>query len=172
MKKILAIALLLLAGLTASAQVPTKWTSTKYAGDELTGTQAYTAYSYTLPGTGKIVTFGWNTPEFRIITEKGIFQESVYYTGFGESKAVKVLVGIYKISSGGPVLLERFNLFMDKERNSLGDKICISSASLKRERKKAMKVLQALTTSNRIVRFICPRFSDTSLDFNVPFYNE
>lgn len=86
--------------------------------------------------------------------------------------AVKVLVGIYDISSGKPVLMERFNLFMDKERNSLGDKICISSASLKRERKKAMKVLQALTTSNRIVRFICPRFSDTSLDFNVPFYNE
>jgi hypothetical protein len=61
---------------------------------------------------------------------------------------------------------------MDKEKNSLGDRICISGGSLKRERTKALKILQALTTSNRIVRFICPRFADSSLDFCVPYYQE
>ena len=170
MKRLLTIALI--AVLSCSAQVQTKWTSTKYEGDALTGTQPYTAYRYHQPGTGTIVTFGWNMPEFRLITEKGIFEESVYYTGFGESKAVKVLVGIYDISSGTPELLERFNIFMDKERNSLGDKICVSGASLKRERKNALKILQALTMKNRIVRFICPRFSDVALDFCVPYYQE
>lgn len=172
MKKVLTIALMALLSLTVDAQVKNKWTSTKYEGDALTGTQPYTAYRYNQPGIGTIVTFGWTTPEFRIITQKGIFEESVYYTGFGESLAVKVLVGIYDISTGKPELLERFNFFMDKERNSLGDKICVSGASLKRERKKALKILQALTTKNRIVRFICPRFSDVALDLCVPYYQE
>lgn len=172
MKKLLTIALMAVVTVAASAQVPVKWTSTKYEGDALTGQQPYTAYQYTLPGTGSIVTFGWNTPEFRIITEKGIFKESVYYTGFGESLAVQVLVGIYDISSGSPELIERFNIFMDKEKNTLGDKIVISSASLKREKKKALKIMDALTTKDRIVRFICPRFTDTALDLPVPFYQE
>ncbi len=172
MKKLLTIALMAVLSTFAGAQVQTKWKSTKYQGDELTGTKPYTAYSYYQPGTGGIVTFGWNTPEFRITTEKGVFKESTYYTGFGESLAVQVLVGIYEIQTGEPKLLERFNLFMDKEKNSLGDRMCISGGSLKRERKKALKILQALTTKNRIVRFICPRFADTALDLCVPYYQE
>lgn len=169
MKKLLTIALMAMLSLAVYAQSG-KWTATKFAGDELTGSQPYTAYSYTLPGTGSFVTFGWNTPEFRIIAEKGIFDESVYYTGFGESQAVKVLVGIYDTSSGKPELLEKFNLFMNKEDNTLGDKIVISRASLKRERKKALKILEALTIKNRVVRFICPRFMDSYLDLCVPYY--
>lgn len=138
----------------------------------MTGQQAYTAYSYKLPGTGSFVTFSFDVPEFRIITEKGVFKETIYYTGFGESLAVQVLVGIYEVRDKQPVLLERFNLFMDKERNSLGDRIVISSNSLKRERKKAIKILQALRESNKIVRFLCPRFADATLDLCVPFYQE
>lgn len=173
MKRLFTIALLAVLVLAAGAQsAPLKWKSTRYAGDELTGQQAYTAYNYTVPGTGSIVTFGFNSPEFRIITEKGIFNETVYYTGFGESMAVQVLVGIYEVKNGQPVLLERFNLFMSKERNTLGDKIVISSGSLKRERKKAMKIMEALRTNYRIVRFLCPRYADTTLDLCVPCYQE
>ena len=172
MKKLLIIAMMAVLSLAAAAQAQTKWKSTKYDGDELTGTSPYTAYSYYQPGTGGIVTFGWDTPMFRISTEKGVFKETTYYTGYGESLAVQVLVGIYDIQSGEPKLLEKFNLFMDKEKNSLGDRMFVSGASLKRERKKALKILQALTTSNRIVRFICPRFADSSLDLCVPFYQE
>ena len=173
MKKLLTNALMLLVVLTTNAQdVPLKWTSTHYAGDELTGQQAYTAYSYTLPGTGSFVTFSFDAPEFRIITEKGVFKETTYYTGFGQSLAEQVLVGIYEVKDKQPILLEKFNLFMDKERNTLGDRIVISSESLKRERRKAIKILQALREPNRIVRFLCPRFADSTLDLCVPFYNE
>lgn len=170
MKKLLTIALMVMLSLTVYAQTSMKWTTTRYAGDELTGSQPYTAYSFTKPGTGSIVTFGWDTPEFRIITEEGVFKESVYYTGFGTSHAVQVLVGIYDVSSGNPELIEKFNLFMDKESNTLGNKIVISRASLKRERKKALKVLSALNTKNRIVRFVCPRYMEAALDFPVPCY--
>lgn len=172
MKRLLPIALWLICMIASAQNVPTKWTSTRYEADALTGQQAYTAYRYALPGTGSIVTFGWNRPEFRITTEKGIFKETTYYTGFGESLAVQVLVGIYDISTGEPVLIDRFNIFMDKEDNSLGDRIVISSGSLKREKKKALKILQALTTKNRIVRFLCPRYADTTFELCVPYYQE
>lgn len=69
MKKLLTIALLLLAGLTASAQG--EWTYTNFEADALKGQKAYTAYQYEVPGVGTYVSWGWNNPDFRLITARG-----------------------------------------------------------------------------------------------------
>lgn len=163
MKKFLAIALLLLTVLTAGAQG--EWRATRYAGDELTGTAEYTAYNYTEPGNGSYISWGWGNPEFRLITEEGIFSESVCYAWYGSYKAVRVLVGIYNDQGD---LKEKFYLDMYKEKESLGDKIYLSS--MKSERKKARKIAKALTTDKGAVRFVCARFHQSDFDFTVPYF--
>lgn len=155
--------------ISAFAQLKGQWNKTDIPSDELTGTEAYTAYTYQ-DKTGAFACFGWDNPEFRLVTNKGIFEESVYYTGFGESRAVQVLVGIYDLSAGKVDLVDKFNIFMDVERSSLGDKITINRGSLKKEKKKALVILNALTKPKTVVRFICKRFREESFDMLVPSY--
>lgn len=164
MKKLLTITMLLLMGLTAGAQG--KWTATRFAADELTGQGAYTAYQYNEPGKGSYISWGWDDPDFRLITEKGIFQESVCYAWFGQYKAVRVLVGIYNTQGE---LQEKFYIEMYKESSSLGDKIHLSS--MKKERKKAMKIAETLSGNNGAVRFICSRYSQSDFDIIVPYFH-
>ena len=81
MKRLMTIALVLLAGLTAGAQG--RWTYSNYQADELKGQQAYTAYQYEVPGVGSYVSWGWKDPDFRLITARGIFEETVCYEWYG-----------------------------------------------------------------------------------------
>lgn len=163
MKRVLTIALLLSAVLAVGAQ---EWTATRFEADELKGTRAYTAYQYEHKGLGSYVSWGWDDPKFRLITTKGIFEESTCYAWFGSYRAVRVLVGIY---DNNGTLKERFFVDMYKESQSLGDRISLSSK--KSERKKAKKIAKALTTDRGYVRFVCARYSDSDFDLSVPFYN-
>ena len=162
MKKIFAIALLLLAGLTVSAQ---GWTTADYAGDELKGTAPYTAYQYSDPKMGSYVSWGWEDPDFRLITNSGIFHKQLCYAWYGQFYAFKVLVGIY--NSKGE-LQEKFFLFMESEAASIQDKIHLSS--LKSERKKAKKIIKALTKDKGLVRFVCARYNQADFDLYVPYF--
>lgn len=163
MKKLLTIVMLLLGEMAASAQG--KWTTSQYAADELTGQAAYTAYNYTEPGKGSYISWGWDDPDFRLITERGIFEESVCYAWYGQYRAVRVLVGIYNTQG---VLLEKFYIEMYRERSSPGDKIHLSS--MKKERKKAKKIAKALSKDKGIVRFVCARYSQSDFEIMVPYY--
>ena len=163
MKKKIIIAMITLATLTAGAQG--EWSSAQYAGDELTGTEAYTAYQYKEAGNGSYVSWGWNDPHFRLITENGIFSESICYAWYGQYRAVRVLVGIY---DGQGNLKEKFYVDMYKEKESPGDRIALSS--MKSERKKAKKIAKALTSDKGIVRFVCARYSQSDFDLWVPHY--
>lgn len=163
MKKLLTITMLLIIGLTANAQG--KWTATRYAADELTGQGAYTAYNYTVPGKGSYVSWGWDDPDFRLITEKGIFEESVCYAWYGQYRAVRVLVGIYNTQGE---LQEKFYVEMYKEKSSLGDKIHLSS--MKKQRKMAKKIAKVLSGDNGFVRFICARYGQSDFEIIVPHF--
>ena len=155
--------MLLLIGLTADAQG--KWTATRYAADELTGQAAYTAYNYTESGNGSYISWGWDDPAFRLITEKGIFEESICYAWYGQYRAVRVLVGIYNAQGE---LQDKFYVEMYKESSSPGDKIHLSS--MKKERKKAKKIAKALSEDKGLVRFICSRYSQSNFEIVVPYY--
>ena len=168
-KRLITLALMAVMCMSAFAQLQGQWTKADVPGDELTETEAYTAYTYQ-DKIGAFVCFGWDSPEFRLVTNKGVFEESVYYTGFGESHAVKVLAGIYDLSADKVDLVERFNIFMDVEKSSLGDKITINPGSLKREKKKALKIMNAVTKPKTVVRFICNRYGEGSFDMLVPSY--
>lgn len=163
MKKLLTIALLLLVGMTAGAQG--KWTYSNYPADALTGQQAYTAYMYEVPGVGSYVSWGWDDPDFRLITANGIFSESICYEWYGSFRAYRVLVGIYTAKGE---LKEKFYVQMYKENSSLGDKIHLSS--MKKQRKLAKKISKALSDGDGFVRFVCARHSQGDFDFTVPHY--
>lgn len=154
---------MLSAVLMASAQG--KWTATNYAADELKGVGAYTAYQYHWPGIGSYVSWGWNDPDFRLITEKGIFSETICYEWYGSFRAYRVLVGIYNNKGE---LQEKFYVQMYKESSGLGDKIHLSS--LKKQRKLAKKISKALSETDGYVRFICSRYSNTDFELVVPSY--
>ena len=163
MKRLMTIALLLLAGLTVSAQG--KWSATNYAADELKGQRAYTAYQYSDPNMGSYVSWGWDDPDFRLVTSSGIFTKSLCYAWYGQFYAFKVLVGIY---NGKGELQEKFFLFMESEASSLQDKIHLSS--IKPERKKAKKIIKALTKDKGLVRFVCARYDQADFDLYVPYF--
>lgn len=163
MKKLLTIALVLLAGLTAGAQG--KWTYTNYAADALKGQKAYTAYQYQVPGKGSYVSWGWDNPDFRLITERGIFEESVCYEWYGSFRAYRVLVGIY---DGSGELKEKFYVQMYKESSGPGDKIHLSA--MKKQQKLGKKISKALSEGDGFVRFICARYSQSDFDLAVPHY--
>lgn len=162
MKKLLTIALLLV-GLTVSAQG--KWTYTNYEADALKGQKAYTAYQYEVPGVGSYVSWGWNEPDFRLITASGIFEESVCYEWYGSFRAVRVLVGIYDAQG---TLKEKFYVQMYKERSGTGDKIHLSS--MKKQQKLGKKISKALSEGDGYVRFVCSRYAQSDFDLTVPRY--
>ena len=163
MKKIFTIALMVVISMAASAQ---GWTTADYAGDELKGTAPYTAYQYSDPKMGSYVSWGWDDPDFRLITNSGIFHKQLCYAWYGQFYAFKVLVGIY--NSKGE-LQEKFFLFMESEAASIQDKIHLSS--LKSERKKAKKIVKALTKDKGLVRFVCSRYNQADFDLYVPFFH-
>ena len=165
MKKLLTIVMLLLAWLTAGAQG--RWTATDFPADELQGTKAYTAYQYKCPGVGAYVSWGWDEPDFRLITENGIFSEQVNYEWYGSFRGCSVLVGIY---SAGGELQEKFYVQMYRESTGIGNKIHLST--MKKQKKLARKISKALSEGDGYVRFICPRYSDADFELVVPHYSK
>ena len=163
MKKLITIALLLLMVLTANAQG--KWTYSNFPADELKGQQAYTGYEYQVPGVGSYVSWGWKNPDFRLITERGIFEESVCHEWYGSFRAVRVLVGIYTATG---TLQEKFYVQMYKEKSSPGSKIHLSA--MKKQQKLGKKIAKALSDGDGFVRFICARYSQSEFDLTVPHY--
>ena len=163
MKKLMTIALLLLAELAASAQG--KWSCYDFQADELKGHEAYTGYEYEVPGVGSYVSWGWNNPDFRLITEKGIFAESICHEWYGSFRACRVLVGIYNASGE---LKEKFYVQMYRESSGLGDKIHLSA--MKKQQKLGKKIAKAISDGDGFVRFVCARSSQNDFDLTVPHY--
>ena len=71
MKKLLAIAMLLLTDLTANAQGT--WTTVDTPADELKGEKGGTHYKYSVEGLGEIEIYDWNDWLFKVTTYDGGF---------------------------------------------------------------------------------------------------
>ena len=71
MKKLLTIAMLLLAGLSAGAQGI--WTTVETPADELKGEKGGTHYKYSVEGLGEIEIYDWNDWLFKVTTYDGGF---------------------------------------------------------------------------------------------------
>lgn len=166
MKKLLAIALILMLSITASAQ---GWTVVNHRGDELKGIAPYPSHTYSYPNIGQFVVWEWNIPSFRLVTDKGTFRERAYNTGFGYFRADKVYVGVYRAST--KELVEKYVIYMNIEDNSGYQNLYINSYNATRGGiKKVKKILKALQTEDTIVRFVCERYNMDDFDLCVPCY--
>ena len=166
MKKILAIVFMMILSLSSYAQ---RWSKTDYKGDELKGIKPYSSYCYDIPNMGGFFVWNWEDPNFRLYANKGMFRESIYNMGWGNFRADKVYVGIYRISTRE--LIEKYIIYMNVEDNSGYERIYINSGNATRgQLKKVKRILKYLLTEDICVRFVCERYNSTDFDLIVPNY--
>lgn len=163
MKKLLAIALLLFADLTASAQGT--WSTGMNEPDELKGLLGGPYYRYDVEGMGTFVLWDWEDWKFRIITDKGKFHVEVgngnYY--------VSMSMGLY---SPEGQLIEKLESPIELDRTDY------STATINKNwmyypstRKKIKKMIRALKSGEGRVRIVCKRNNMQDFDLTITKYD-
>lgn len=166
MKKLLTIALLLLAGLTASAQEGT-WTTGVNESDELKGSIGGPYYSYDIEGEGSFVVWDWDDFLFKINTDKGVFD--VWYYESTATRFMRVTLGLYTMDGKMVDKLENLELFADiSGKSAWTSKDTYWYAT----KKKIKKMKRALKTGEGYIRIICARKDAPELDVKIAPYNQ
>lgn len=160
MKKLLAIALLLLTVLTAGAQG--KWRISHREADPMKGQDARDVYIYDVKGVGSVVVWDWNKADFRLITEKGMFRT---WTSSG-TQLVPVKVGFFD-ESGKMEKLFTVNLM--PEDNSMKKYIATADYYML-GRKDIRKIMSRMKSGKGYVRMVASRYNDTDFDIKVSPY--
>lgn len=160
MKKLLSIVLLLLAGLTASAQ---KWTVFHRQADPMKGQTEKDVPIYEVPGVGAIVVFDWDKASFRLITEKGMFRTWVS----SGSVYVPVKAGFYDMYGN---LEEMVSVILYPDDNTMR-KYITTAERYTFGRKDIRKVLKRLRSGKGYVRFVTERYNQADFDLKVPVYD-
>ena len=165
MKKLFAITLLLLTGLTASAQGT--WSTGMNEADELKGEKGGPYYCYDLEGMGSFVLWDWEDWSFKILTEKGTFD--VWYDKAKIRHYILFTMGLYTEEGK---LVEKFDDALE------ADHIEMKSAWMNKkwthyiyDRKKIKKMFRALKSGNGYVRIVCKRRGQPDFDLKITPYN-
>jgi len=160
MKRLMTIALVLLAGLTACAQG--KWSVSHREADELKGQKAQDVYIYEAAGIGSLVVWDWKSPNFRLISEKGMFRKMVS----GGNTFVPVKVGFYDESGK---LEKSFTINLLEELNHSGRYIATADFYML-GRKDIKKTLARLKSGKGYVRMLAMLYNQPDFDLKVtPF---
>lgn len=167
MKKLLSIVLLLLAGLTASAQQEGVWTTGMNEGDELKGLIGGPYYEYTVKGMGSLILWDFADWAFKITTDQSTFD--VWHADNG-NYFIRVQMGLYNLDGK---LVEKF------ENDLQADHIANRSAWINKKwpyypshRKALRKMMKALKEGNGWVRIVCKRRDLSDFDLKVTPYVE
>lgn len=163
MKKLLAIALLMVLSMTASAQGT--WTVSHREADELIGQTAQDVYMYEAPGIGTVVVWDWKKPDFRLITDKGFFNQ-VRLQGSG--LCVPVKVGFYDKNGK---LKTRFQLIMYCEDNH-GMKWIATGGYYLAGRGNIRKILAHMKSGDGYVRIVAELYDRPDFDIKVTPYQK
>ena len=167
MKKLMTIALMVVA-MTASAQG--KWEKSVIEADELKGQEESVAYSYNQPGTGMFVVWGFDTYQFRLVSEERQFDiESGYNQFAGSYSGIKVLVGLY---DDNDKLIEKFTMWLDKEDSRANRFVKTRNAGGMSnpvgQKGKVKKIFKQLQSGKGYVRMVCARYNATDFDLKIP----
>ena len=174
MKKIVTITIALMMAIAMSAQGEGKWLKQESEADELKGSTGGSYYTYTVPGVGGFMFYGFDTYQFYFLSDGVQFNIETGYNQFSGSYAgVSVLVGIY---DGDGHLTEKFSMWLDrvdnmgnyavKTRNAGGMSNPVGQKS------KVKKILKALRSGSGYVRIVAERFQRTDFDIKIPPYTE
>ena len=162
MKKLITIALMLLAGLTVSAQGV--WKVSHREADPMKGQEAKDVYVYDVAGVGSMVVWDWDKAEFRLITEKGMFRKWVS----SGSVFVPVKAGFYD-EQGNMQKMVAVHLL--PEDNQMGKYIATADYYVF-GRKDIRKIIKYLKSGKGYVRFVVERYNETDFDMKVTPYNQ
>ena len=162
MKKLLSIALLLLAGLTASAQGT--WTISHRQADPMKGQEAKDVYIYNVAGVGSMVIWDWDKADFRLVTEKGMFRTWVS----SGSVFVPVKAGFYDEQGN---MQKMVTVHLLPEDNKMRQYISTADFYMF-GRKDIRKIFKHLKSGKGYVRFVAERYNDTDFDMRVTPYVE
>lgn len=163
MKKLLAITLLLFAGLTASAQGT--WSTGMNEADELKGLLGGPYYRYDVEGIGSFILWDWEDWKFRIITDKGTF----YSQSGNAGQYVSISMGLYTPEGQ---LTEKFENSIEVDITSR------NTATINKNwmyfpshRKKIKKMIRALKSGEGYVRIVCKRNNMQDFDLTITKYD-
>lgn len=164
MKKLLAIALLLSAVLMASAQGT--WTVSHREADPLIGQIAQDVYMYDVKGVGSLVVWDWGKPEFRLITDQGVFNQKTV-AGVG-GRCVPINVGFY---DKGNNLKTKFELIMFEEDNH-GGKWIATGGFYMGGRGNIRKMLSRIKSGDGYVRVVAELYNKPNFDMIITPYQQ
>lgn len=166
MKKLLTIALLLFAGLTAKAQEGT-WTTGVNEPDELKGSSGGPYYCYSINGEGSFVVWDWDDHLFKINTDKGVFD--VWYYEHTATRVMRVTIGLYAMDGKMVDKIENLELFADISGKSAWASKDGYWYAIK---KKIKKMKRALKTGKGYIRIICARKDAQEFDIKIFPFNQ
>ena len=163
MKKLLAIALLLFAGLTVSAQGT--WSTGMNEADEQKGLLGGPYYRYDVEGMGTFILWDWEDWKFRIITDKGKFYVQTGSVG----KYVSYSMGLYTLDGQ---LTEKVESLIEADISNYNTAtINTDWWYLHSPKKKIKRMVQALKSGEGYVRIVCKRRDMQDFDLKITKYD-
>ena len=174
MKRIVSITIALMMAIAMSAQGEGKWLKQESEADELKGSTGGSYYTYTVPGVGGFMFYGFDTYQFYLLSDGVQFNIETGYNQFSGSYAgVSVLVGIY---DGDGHLTEKFSMWLDRVDNMGNYAVKTRNAGGMSnpvgQKGKVKKILKALRSDSGYVRIVAERFQRTDFDIKIPPYTE
>ncbi len=164
MKKLFTIALMLIAGMTASAQGT--WSTGMNEVDELKGLLGGPYYRYDLEGMGSFVLWDWEDWKFRIVTDKGKFKEQLASSG---NYYVSLFIGLYSLDGK---LTEKFDLIIEPDHSSpYIATINKNWMYFPKHRRKIKKMIRTLKSGDGYVRIVCGRRDMQDFDLTITKYD-
>lgn len=166
MKKLITIALMLLAGLTASAQ-DGEWFTGVNEVDELKGQTGGPYYLYEKEGMGSFVVWDWDDWVFKINTNQGVFD--VWYYRNNGFRYMKITIGLYDLEDK---LVESREVELAADASGRSGWINRNGMYYPSTRKHLKKMIKALKSGEGSVRIICQRKGASGFDLKIPPYKE
>lgn len=158
---------LFLIGITIQAQ-DGQWQVIHKDADELTGEKENNVFIYNDSKMGSLVIWDWNTFQFRLCTDDGIFN----YTG-GSYLGCTVLVGLYDDEGK---MKKKITMWLDLDRMANGRYIRTRDAGTMSnpvgQKGKVKDIFDYLQHGSGYVRFVAERYNNTKFDLIVPVYKE
>ena len=171
MKKLFAITMLLLTGLTSSAQG--LWTTVKVEADELKGVKGGESYQYSVDSVGSIEITDWKKDRIIITTSVGEFEYSKHevvnkVTSMNKVVYVsKVLIGLYTDKGSLQEKLDGESYFDGENPKSL-----LVVGRTFTQTRQIKRMLKAVQSGEGYLRVVCKRKDMSDFDIKTTPYQE
>lgn len=183
MKKLFAIAILMLVSMATSAQGV--WTTIETPADELKGEKGGTHYKYSVEGTGEIEIYAWNDWLFKITTNEGGFDynEITMRKVYNSDLSVRteplstprykciVLIGLYDSNDN---LKEKLELAMEVDQHQKCQNLTVNKSwfPYPQTGRKVKKLFKAIREGKGYLRIVAKRKEMPDFDIKITPYQE